>query len=163
VALRWHEPVAAVRPVAGGVEVATATTTWHARSAVLALGPWTGCLAGAATADPGLVVQPQEVGYFDGDGLEGEAAAPGRFPVWARIGRTAEDFHYGLPAVDGSGVKIAVHRTTGDGVDPDAPLPAIAEAGLLELARERFAVAAPHLRRTERCLCAWPAPPRRRS
>jgi sarcosine oxidase len=152
VALRWHEPVAAVRPVAGGVEVATATTTWHAHSAVLALGPWTGSLAAADATGGPLVVQPQEVGYFAGDGLDGDAVAPGRFPVWARIGRTAEDFHYGLPAVDGSGVKLAVHRTTGEGVDPDAPLPAIAEAGLLELARERFAVAAPRLRWTERCL-----------
>jgi sarcosine oxidase len=152
VAVRWREPVAAVRAVAGGVEVATATTVWQARSAVLALGPWTGCLAGAATADPGLVVQPQEVGYFDGDGLEGEAAAPGRFPVWARIGRTAEDFHYGLPAVDGSGLKLAVHRTTGDGVDPEAPRPPVADGALAALARARFTAAAPRLRRTERCL-----------
>lgn len=150
--VHWCEPVAAVRPAAGGVEVATATTTWQARSVVLALGPWTGRLSPDDAAAQPLAVQPQEVGYFGGDGLDGDAAAPGRFPVWARIGRTPEDFHYGLPAIDGSGLKLAVHRTTGAGIDPDEARQPIAEAPLLALARRRFTAAAPRLLRTERCL-----------
>ena len=74
---------------------------------MLACGPWSGRLTGAAL--PPLVVQPQEVGYFDVDAPVAAIAA-GSFPVWARIGRTAEDFTYGLPSLHGSGLKAAVHR-----------------------------------------------------
>lgn len=150
--VRWREPVEAVRAVPDGVEVATATTTWRARSAVLALGPWTGRLPGNAAAPSPTAVQPQEVGYFAGDGLDGAAAAPGRFPVWARIGRAPEDFHYGLPAIDGGGLKLAVHRTTGAGVDPDAARSPVDADALQALAALRFTAAAPRLLRTERCL-----------
>jgi sarcosine oxidase len=94
----------------------------------------------------------QDVGYFAADDADAKAMAPGAFPVWARIGRTAEDFHYGLPSVDGGGLKVAVHRTTGAPCDPDGALPPPDERALLALARARLATTAPRLLRTERCL-----------
>lgn len=145
--LRWNTPVLALTPASAGVAATTANGSIRARSVVLAAGPWTGRLR-AAGAGP-LAVQPQEVGYFAA--ATPAATAPGAFPVWARIGRTAEDFHYGLPDV-GSGLKLAVHRTTGAAIDPDATLPPVDEAALRTLAAARFVAPTPRLLRSERCL-----------
>lgn len=146
VELRWRTPVTALAVAATGVAATTLTGTIRARTATLATGPWTGRLR-AAGAGP-LAVQPQEVGYFAA--ADAAATAPGAFPVWARIGRTAEDFHYGLPDV-GDGLKLAAHRTTGPAIDPDAAPPPVDESALLALAAARFA-APTRLRRSERCL-----------
>ncbi|MBM3973038.1 MAG: FAD-dependent oxidoreductase [Planctomycetes bacterium] len=144
--MRWNTPVSALAVAAGGVVATTPTGTVHARTATLATGPWTGRLRAAAAGR--LAVQPQEIGYFAA--ANPAAATPGVFPVWARIGRTAEDFHYGLPDV-GRGLKLALHRTTGPAVDPDAVLPPVDEPALRALAAARFA-APTQLRRSERCL-----------
>lgn len=146
VELRWRSPVTALAVDSAGVAATTPTGTVRARTAVLATGPWTGRLRPAG-AGP-LAVQPQEVGYFAAGNAA--AAAPGAFPVWARIGRTAEDFHYGLPDM-GEGLKLAVHRTTGPAIDPDAAATPVDETALQALAAARFAVPT-RLRRSERCL-----------
>lgn len=147
--LLWHQPVERIAADAGMLAVVTAAGTLRCRGVV--------CAAGADTARlvPGfstkLTVLRQQVGYFDVDADEA-ALAPGRFPVWARIGRTANDFHYGLPDHAGAGLKAAVHRTEGPGDDPESLAPAPDRAALLALARERFTATVRGLRATESCL-----------
>lgn len=148
VELRWHTPVLAVEPHAHGIVLATGAGTVVARSAVLACGPWTGQLHPGA---PPVCVLRQEVGYVD---LDAPAAAcrAGAFPVWAHIGRTANDFTYGLPAHGDAGVKIAAHRTEGTGVHADSAPPPLDTGALLALARRHFTTAVRGLRAAERCL-----------
>jgi glycine/D-amino acid oxidase-like deaminating enzyme len=149
VELRWHTPVLRLEPQAGYIDVVVPTATVSTRTVVLAAGPWLPALA-PLPHEP-LTVQRQQVGYFDVAADEAACRA-GTFPVWARIGETPEDFHYGLPSHADSGLKAAVHRTTGPGCDADAQAPAIDEGALMALARERFAVEVHGLRAAERCL-----------
>lgn len=147
VELRFATPVIALDDRGDGVEVVAARGVWRADHVVLATGPWTPRLA----RDPQLTVLRQEVGYVAVD-APATACAPGNFPVWCRIGARTADFHYGLPSLAGSGLKVAVHHTTGAGIDPDADAPAIDTTALLELARARFTARVLALQHTERCL-----------
>lgn len=148
VAMFWNTAVERVEERGGAVHVVTTAGEFHSRTAVLAAGPWLNRFEPAAR--PAAVVR-QEVGYFDID-VDAVDCEAGRFPVWARIGRTPEDFHYGLPSVGGSGLKIAAHRTTGRSTDPDAPAPPVDERALHALAAARLTAPIRALRATERCL-----------
>ncbi|MBL8729180.1 MAG: FAD-dependent oxidoreductase [Planctomycetes bacterium] len=149
VELRWHSAATQLRDGGRTMQVETTGGSLQARRVVLATGPWLDRLAGAGL--PGLLVLRQTIGYFD---LDAPAAATraGTFPVWARIGRTAEEFDYGLPEHGGVGLKLARHRTAGAADDPDAAAPPIDPAPLLALAQQRFAVPVRGLQRAERCL-----------
>lgn len=151
VELRWHSAALHLHDDGGLMRVATKAGAVRARRVVLAAGPWLPHLAGADAA--ALVVLRQTVGYFDVE-AEPTATRAGTFPVWARIGHTAEQFDYGLPDHAGKGLKLARHRTTGAADDPDATPPPIAAEDLLELARARLAVPVRSLRHAERCLYA---------
>lgn len=144
----WHTRATSLCATAAGAELWTDQGPVGARHVVLACGPWAGRLLPAAA--PPVVVR-QQVGYVDVD-APGPACSPGSFPVWARIGRTADEFVYGLPSIDDRGLKIAVHRTTGPGVDPDQPPPPADAAGLLALAAQRLRCRVHSLRATEHCL-----------
>jgi sarcosine oxidase len=97
-----------------------------------------------------LVALRQHVGYFQPP-LPAPALAPGFFPVWARIGLAANDFHYGLPEFGRSGVKLAQHRTVGSPDDVDALGVAADETRLRQLAHDRFVLPA-DLVGSETCL-----------
>jgi sarcosine oxidase len=148
VEMLWNTRVHRQTERAGAVSLTTDHGVIDGRQVVFACGAWAGSLL--ATPLPTRVVR-QQVGYFD---LAAPPAALriGDFPVWARIGHTANDCHYGLPATDTRGVKAAVHRTEGPGCDPDSTPPAIDEAALLALATERFAVPVRSLQASEHCL-----------
>lgn len=145
--LHYQTPVVALRPTPDAIEVVAADRTWHGRGVVLAAGAGTARLL--PTAVPRLRVLHQQVGYFDVDAAPDTLAA-GAFPVWARIGRTQNDFEYGLPAFDGAGLKAALHRTDGPDEAHQA-LPPIDAPALLALANRRFARPVRALQRTERC------------
>lgn len=149
VAFRWRCAVRSLRTGPRGVELATDAESIAARHVVLACGPWSRRLHDVGV--PAVTVLRQEVGYVDLDApIDLQAAGP--FPVWARIGRDATDFSYGLPSWRRSGLKVACHRTTGAGADPDAAPPPVDESALLALARDRFAGPIRGLTSTERCL-----------
>jgi glycine/D-amino acid oxidase-like deaminating enzyme len=149
VELRWHCRVLAIDDDGAGVQLATSGGPLRARRAVVAAGPWAEALL--PNRERNVVVIPQQVGYFALDTAPA-TLRPGQAPVWCRIGRNANDFIYGLPDVDGRGVKAAQHRTAGAGVDPDGRHDAFDDDALLDLARDRFAPNVLALRHREYCL-----------
>lgn len=144
----WHTAVARIEPTGRGVTVWTDRGPLQARTAVVAAGAWADSLLGDG---PALTVLRQHVGYFD-VAADAAALAPGRFPVWCRIGREANDFVYGLPDVDGAGLKLARHVTEGPGIDPDQPPPAVPDEDLVALAGRHLVPTIRSLRRREVCL-----------
>lgn len=149
VELRWQTQALAVRAQGRGLAIETPAGTVQARHAVLATGPWSGQLVAGGLPD--LVVQRQTVGYFEVDAPPAATAA-GRFPVWARIGRTAEEFVYGLPPTGSHALKLARHRTTGAGCDPEAAAPPHDAGALLALARAHLTCPVRGLAASETCL-----------
>ncbi|MBX3461939.1 MAG: FAD-dependent oxidoreductase [Planctomycetes bacterium] len=148
--LRWRTPVRQVHVEDRGVALATDAGILRARVVVLATGAW---LHRLLPDRPPLLALRQAVGHADVDAAPA-ALRPGAFPVWARIGAGPDAFAYGLPDLDGAGAKIARHRTSGPGDDPDADAAPADAADLLALARERFTAPVHGLRSTESCLYA---------
>jgi sarcosine oxidase len=145
------EDVAVARiETGGGVARAIAPgARFAADRMVVAAGAWSAALlpflAGRVT------VLRQTVGYFR---LPPRTFDPAAFPIWAYLGKERNDFYYGLPQLDGDGVKAARHRTLGEPDDPDAsgePSPAAIED--LERVLERVFAAPPEMRAgAETCL-----------
>jgi glycine/D-amino acid oxidase-like deaminating enzyme len=141
----------------------------HAARVVVAMGPWLSemGLSELGLAEPGLAgsglgellpglrrslrVLPQQIGYAEVP-CAPAARAAGVFPVWARIGEQPDDFVYGLPEFGRPGLKIARHRTHGDGIGADDARPPLDEAALLRLAQQRFAAPVRRLLGSESCL-----------
>lgn len=147
VELRWQTRALALHQHTTPATVATDRGELRAERIVLAAGPWLPHLQPTTDA----VVLPQQIGYFDTEAAPADCR-PGVFPVWARIGREPNDFVYGLPDLDGQGLKAARHVTEGSGIDPDAEPAPIDRAALLALGRSHFTAAVRGLRSTERCL-----------
>ncbi len=80
----------------------------------------------------------------------------GKFPVWCYLHDRSERFFYGLPEFgpQGSGVKLARHRTTGENEDPNAaPSDPLAELDKLrEFAANQFTYPIKRLASFEHCL-----------
>jgi len=96
-----------------GVSVTTAKCTYHAGHLVLTAGPWAGRLIG----DRGrpLRVMRQTMLWF---GTTDDAAfRRDRFPIF--LADVPEGPFYGLPAVDGRGLKVARHYGAPELVSPD--------------------------------------------
>jgi sarcosine oxidase len=111
--IHFNTPVTRIEPLHDSVRVQTPTGVYEARSLVVAAGPWAGKVLGAA----GLVlpVQPtrEEIVFFEPP--ETALFYPDRFPVFIAHG---EIIHYGLPNVDGSGLKVGIHKRN-EPTDPD--------------------------------------------
>lgn len=105
--LHHGEPVRAWHDCGGGVVVETPKGRYEAGILIMAAGPWTGALL----ADLGLPLMPtrQPVCWFDAASPEqGTLLMPDRCPLWicALDGKNV----YGVPNVDGRGVKAAIHE-----------------------------------------------------
>ncbi|MFN8531072.1 MAG: N-methyl-L-tryptophan oxidase [Anaerolineae bacterium] len=111
--LRDHTRVTAIRPLGDGVEVATASesgaATHSAARLILTAGAWAkGLLASLDLTVPLQPVHTQEI-YFD-PAAHPEWYDAGNMPVFIQhIGWHTGEALYGIPSVDGSGVKVAVH------------------------------------------------------
>jgi sarcosine oxidase len=111
--VRYGVPVTGWQATRDGVVVTTADGRYEADRLVLCPGAW----APGLLADLGIpmVVHRRVQHYWR---APGEEYTPSRFPVWIweyASGRAA----YGLPNVDGGGVKSAFHQGE-DPADPDA-------------------------------------------
>lgn len=148
VLLQWNCPAEQIEVHHDGLTVVTQRGELRCRNLIVAAGADLARLAPELA--PTLSVLRQQVGYFATE-APSAATTAGTFPVWARIGRTANDFQYGLPAHAGSGLKLAQHRTEG-ACEAALDIPPIDSGSLLELARERFAVPVRNLLATESCV-----------
>jgi sarcosine oxidase len=108
-----HTPVTRLTIHAGSVEVQTAHEIFSAGSLIITAGSW----AGRLLAETGvkLPLQPlrcQEA-YFQPINVDPGDFEPGRMPVFIyHRGYLEGDAMYGLPTIDGSGVKAARHGGT---------------------------------------------------
>ena len=110
---RFKSPVTRIEPHRDSVRVHTATASYEAGSLVVAAGPWAGKVL--AALDLVLPLQPtrEEIVFFDSP--EAALFKPDCFPVFISHGET---YHYGLPDVDGNGLKVGVHKNN-EPTDPD--------------------------------------------
>jgi sarcosine oxidase len=111
--LRDNEPALAWEAGPGGVRVRTAAATYTAARLVLTAGPWAPALLGRLGAPLKVMRQvpmwfaPRDVRLFRRD----------VFPAF--IAETPEGHFYGVPAVDGDGVKVARHYGAPELPGPD--------------------------------------------
>jgi sarcosine oxidase len=123
--VRERTRVTAITVHDGSVSVTTECdgepeTFTGARLAIVG-GAWlNGLIAPLGVHLPLRPIAPQE-NYFTGaGGVVDDSFLPGQFPVW--IGHLQAQYGqivYGIPSVDGSGVKIGLHN--GAPIDPDTP------------------------------------------
>src|SRR5664279_1268915 len=150
--VRDNTPVISITPLADGVEVRTPTETFTAASLVVASGAWMKSMLLPLGVDlPLTPIAPQE-NYFTP--LDAVQFTPEHFPVW--IGHLQAKYGnilYGMPAIDGSGVKIGLH--TGAPIDPASPDRTpdsqVSEA-MLDFARQYIPQAAGTLAASRVCL-----------
>jgi sarcosine oxidase len=117
--LREHEPVLAVTPSGGGVEVRTGAATYRADSAVLANGSWIGPLAAALGVPLPLTVLKEQLAYFEP--ADPNDFVPGRFPLFIQRFSGSRTFGGGFPLLaKPPGVKLLLDRL-GPVVSPDDP------------------------------------------
>jgi len=102
--------------------VVTDELTIEAERLIVAAGAWVGRLL----PELALPVQPtrQQVLYFRPD--DPSPFEIGRFPGFICMGATVDETFYGMPDLQGLGVKVARHG--GPDTDPDAPVLEIGEA-----------------------------------
>ncbi len=116
--VRDNAPVTAITPVGTGVEVTAAGETFTAAKLVVASGAWVAPMVAPLGINlPLQPIAPQEV-YFEP--LDPAQFTPERCPVFIAHNDSVTGIGvYGLPSVDGSGVKIALHG--GPPINPDEP------------------------------------------
>jgi sarcosine oxidase len=110
--IQAEEPVTGWEAVGTGVSVTTTKGTYHAARLILTAGPWSGQLLAACGA--ALRVMRQTMLWFG-------PAEPARFrrdtfPIF--LAEVPDGPFYGLPAVDGRGVKIARHYGAAEQTSP---------------------------------------------
>ncbi len=111
--LHFEEPVLSWEAQAGSVVVRTARGEYRAARLVITAGPWAGRMLGSLGAplrvmrQVALWFQPGQADDFRRD----------RFPVF--IAGTPLGHFYGLPMIDGTGVKIARHYGAPELLTPD--------------------------------------------
>lgn len=151
--VEFRSEVTAQRIEAGrdAVTIETDLEPLRARAVVVATGAWLGELL-PEWSQP-LTTLRQQVGYVQVEPGE-HSTEVGTFPVWCRIGETAEDFVYGLPEFGKPGLKLAHHRTTGAPDDANATPAAIDRDALAELARARLTSPVIDVLSVENCLYA---------
>lgn len=116
--VRDNTPVIGIQPTADGVEVKTPNETFSAARLVISAGAWMRPLLRPLGVELPLQPLAAQENYLNP--LDPGQFAPDCFPVW--IGHVQERYGtilYGLPSVDGSGVKIGLH--TGPPFDPESP------------------------------------------
>ncbi len=109
-ALHFDEPVISWDATGDEVVVRTAGTTYHAARLVITAGSWTTRLA----AELGLPLQPTRVVNVSFEPLDPESFTVDRLPAF--VVSDGVEGVYGIPAVEGQGVKVGGGGTP---VDPD--------------------------------------------
>ena len=115
--IREHEPVLAVTPSGGGVEVRTEAATYRADSAVLANGSWIGPLVAALGVPLPLTVLKEQLAYFEP--ADPAAFAPGRFPLFIQRFPGSRTFGGGFPLLGEPAFQEALPARAAEILDRD--------------------------------------------
>lgn len=113
-----HTPVLRVAVAGDTATVETPQGTFHGAKLILTVGAWTRKLVNMLGMDLPLTPVKCQENFFEGD-IPADYE-PGRFPIF--IAHFPDEFGYmpyGLPSLDGSGVKVALHG--GPTFDPEQP------------------------------------------
>ncbi|NEP57615.1 MAG: N-methyl-L-tryptophan oxidase [Symploca sp. SIO2G7] len=112
VELQLNQKVVSVEPNSNndGVVVKTNTDTWEAESAIIAAGAWVSTLL-PESYKKFFKAYRQILLWFEQE-LPYETVLPESFPIYIRLGETAEELFYGFPAIDGEhgGIKIGIEQ-----------------------------------------------------
>lgn len=111
--LRFEEPAVSWEATPAGVTVTTTKGRYTADRLILTAGPWAGRLLGELGAP--LRVMRQVALWFEP--TRADDFRRDRFPIF--IASTEAGHFYGLPMIDGSGVKIARHYGAPELLSPD--------------------------------------------
>ena len=102
--------VCEIDPLAEPLIIKTNQKILRAERLIVTAGAWAGDLL--PFLRPQLQVVRQTVGYFTPES-HWDDYRPGRFPVWAYIGKDENHFFYGMPEWNRSGIKVARHLRVG--------------------------------------------------
>jgi sarcosine oxidase len=106
--VRDQTPVESLRVNGDAVEVRAGGAVFSGARAIVAAGGWANDLLAPLDLELPLTVLRCQENYFDGK--PAPAFNPDRFPAFIAYVQDAWDFPaYGIPSVDGSGVKVAWH------------------------------------------------------
>ncbi len=123
-ALHFDEPVISWDASGDGVVVRTATATYHAARLVITAGSWTTRLA----AELGLPLEPTRVVNVSFEPVDREPFGVDRLPAF--VVSDGVEGVYGIPAIDGQGVKVGGGGTP---VDPDRVDRVVSDAEIAHL------------------------------
>jgi sarcosine oxidase len=113
-----NTPVLKISAAGDVVTVETTQGIFQAAKLILAAGAWTRRLVNLLDMDLPLTPVKCQENYFEAD--TSADYEPGRFPVFiAHFPEAYGYMPYGLPSLDGSGVKVALHG--GPSFDPEQP------------------------------------------
>lgn len=134
--VKENTPVTQILPNAQGVEVVTATETYSAARLIITAGGWMRALMGSLGIELPLVpIAAQENYFIPENPAEYEI---GRFPVFlAHLKHEFGYMMYGLPSIDGSGVKIGLHGADPLDLDGDR-IPDPAQIGKAQAFGEKY-------------------------
>lgn len=113
-AIREESPVVRIDLDSQKPTVVLADRTITADRLIVTAGPWTGTLVPEYCSH--LRPERQQVLYFTPP--PGDEYAIGQFPVFIWYGESPEEKYYGMPGIQGAGVKVARHG--GDRIEADA-------------------------------------------
>lgn len=111
--LLFETPVRRIEPLHDSVRIHTADRTYEAGKLILTGGAWMGKLLSALALDLSLQPTREQIVFFQP--RDPDLFTPERCPVFIFHSPT---WFYGLPDVDGSGVKVGIHGNN-DPCDPD--------------------------------------------
>ncbi len=145
---RGGEPVVHWEPHGDGLRVITSQGVYETSRLILGAGAWLPALLPALASR--AQVFRQVLFWFEPEGPH-ELFTPDRMPVFIRIPDDGTEMIYGFPAIDGpgGGIKIAGEQFT-TATTPETMDPRVSPAEEAAM----YALAAPHLRITPRCLRA---------
>lgn len=134
VTVRDHTRVTGIEIHAASATVRCGDEVFEGARVVLAGGAWLNRLTEPLGVHiPLQPIAPQENYFTAADGTVSQAYTPAQFPVWiGHLQREYGQILYGLPDVDGSGVKIGLH--SGPPIDPEIPS-RVPDVGLVESLR----------------------------
>ena len=111
--IKEHCRIQAIQPDRDQVEIQADGQIYRVRRAIITGGAWAGCLLPSLAP----LIKPRRIFTTWWPALDPSRFAPERFPIFIR--EQGEMHVYGIPTIDGEGVKLGLVAQGGFGHDPD--------------------------------------------